>query len=89
MRDLRCFLIGLASAATWPAYLILAAYAVMAAPWPRDLAWPASVVVLGVAGLLFVVNAGQMAFRKGGCPPAQACSPIRPRMSGDDAWQGP
>ena len=66
MRDLRCFLIGLASAATWPAYLILAAYAVMAAPWPRDLAWPASVVVLGVAGLLFVVNAGQMAFRKGG-----------------------
>ena len=66
MRELRRFLIGLASAATWPAYLALAAYAVKAGPWPRDLAWPACVLLLGLAGAWFFLNAGRMAFRKGG-----------------------
>ena len=66
MRELRRFLIGVASAATWPVYLALVAYATKVAPWPRDLAWPTCVLLLGLAGASFVVNAGRMAFRKGG-----------------------
>ncbi|WP_435005315.1 mechanosensitive ion channel domain-containing protein [Tundrisphaera lichenicola] len=66
MREVRRFLIGLGAAAIWPAYLALVAYALMEGPWPRDLAWPASVLMLGLAGSLFVVNSGRMAFRKRG-----------------------
>ena len=66
MRHLRRFSIGLASAATWPAYLALAAYAAKSGPWPRDLAWPACVVLLALAAAAFVVVAGRMAFRNGG-----------------------
>ena len=66
MRALRRLLIGLASAAAWPLYLTLVALATHLAPWPRDLAWPVSVGMLGLAGSLLVVNTGRMAFRKGG-----------------------
>jgi len=66
MRELRRFLIGLASAATWPAYLALVAYLAKVGPWPRDLAWPACVVLLALAGAWFFVVAGRMAFRNGG-----------------------
>jgi small-conductance mechanosensitive channel len=66
MRELRRFLTGLASAATWPLYLALVAYAAKVGPWPRDLAWPACVVLLALAGTWFFVVAGRMAFRKGG-----------------------
>ena len=57
MRELRRFLIGVASAATWPVYVVLLAYAAKVAPWPRDLAWPSSVLLLGLAGGLLVVVA--------------------------------
>ena len=50
MRELRRLLIGLASAATWPVYLALLAYAAKVAPWPRDLAWPSCALLLGLAG---------------------------------------
>jgi small-conductance mechanosensitive channel len=66
MPHLRRFLIGLASAATWPVYLAMVAYAAKAGPWPRDLAWPACAVLLSLAGAWFVVVAGRMAFRNGG-----------------------
>jgi small-conductance mechanosensitive channel len=66
LRELKRLLIGLASAATWPAYLLLVAFAAKVAPWPRDLAWPSCAVLLGLAGGLFVANAGRMAFRKRG-----------------------
>ena len=66
MRELRRFLIGLASAATWPVYVTLVAFAAKAAPWPRDVAWPACVLLLGLAVALFFANAGRMAFGKGG-----------------------
>ena len=66
MRELRRFLIGLASAATWPVYVTLVAFAAKAAPWPRDVAWPTCVLLLGLAAALFVAISGRMAFRKGG-----------------------
>jgi small-conductance mechanosensitive channel len=66
MRELRRLLIGVASAATWPIYLALAAYVAKVAPWPRDVAWPTSWLLLGLAGAFFVVNSGRMALRKGG-----------------------
>ncbi len=66
MRELRRLLLGLASSATWPLYLTLVAYAAKAAPWPRDVAWPASAALLGLAGALLLANVGRMAFGKGG-----------------------
>jgi small-conductance mechanosensitive channel len=66
MRELRRLLIGVASAATWPVYVALLAYAAKVAPWPRDLAWPSCVLLLGLAAALLVANAGRMAFRRGG-----------------------
>ncbi len=66
MRELRRFLIGLASAATWPAYVGLVAFAAKAGPWPRDVAWPMCVLLLGLAAALLLVMVGRMAFRKGG-----------------------
>ena len=75
MRELRRFLIGLASAATWPAYLLVMAYAAKVGPWPRDLAWPACVLLLGLSGALLVANAGRMAFRKGGWAEAVLLAP--------------
>jgi small-conductance mechanosensitive channel len=66
MREVRCFLIGLVSVATWPAYLVLVAYAAKVAPWPRDLAWPAFVLLLWLAGALLVANAGRTALRRRG-----------------------
>ncbi len=66
MRELKRFLIGLASAATWPLYLALVAASTLAGPWPRDLAWPAGLAVSGLASSLFVARAGRMAFGKGG-----------------------
>lgn len=66
MRKMRRLGYGLVSAATWPAYLALVAFAVKSAPWPRDVAWPTFAALLGVAVSLFVMNAGRMAFRAGG-----------------------
>jgi len=66
MRELRRLLMGLASAAAWPLYLALVGYAVKAGPWPRDVAWPASVALLGLAGTLLARNGGRMALRTGG-----------------------
>jgi potassium efflux system protein len=66
MRDTRRFLLGLASASAWPAYLALVAYAAKVGPWPRDLAWPACWLMLAIAATLFFVNTGRMAFRGGG-----------------------
>ncbi len=66
MRKLRRLGFGLVSAATWPVYLALGAFAVKSAPWPRDVAWPTCIVLLGLAAALFVANAGRMAFRSGG-----------------------
>ncbi len=66
MRKLRRLGYGLVSAATWPLYLAVVAFAVKSAPWPRDVTWPSSVVLLGLAASLFVANAGRMAFRSGG-----------------------
>jgi len=66
MRKLRRLGYGLVSAASWPVYLALVAFAVKSAPWPRDVAWPMCVVLLGLAGSLFVANAGRMAFRSKG-----------------------
>jgi potassium efflux system protein len=54
------------SAATWPFYVALLAYAAKVAPWPRDVAWPTCLTLLGFSLALFVVNAGRMAFRRGG-----------------------
>jgi len=66
MRDLRRFLIGLASSAAWPLYLALVAHAAKVGPWPRDLGWPACVVLLWLSGAWLFVVAGRMVFRKGG-----------------------
>ncbi len=66
MRKLRRLGYGLMSAATWPVYLALVAFAVKSAPWPRDVAWPSCIVLLGLAVAWFVANAGRMAFRSGG-----------------------
>ncbi len=62
MRELKCLLIGLASAAAWPSYLALIAASVLAAPWPRELAWPIATAWLGLAASLLVANVGQVAF---------------------------
>ncbi len=66
MREMKRFLIGLASAAVWPGYVLLVAFAAKVAPWPRDVAWPVCVLLLGLAPALFVAIAGRMAFGKGG-----------------------
>lgn len=83
MRELRRLLIGLASAATWPVYLMLVAYAARVAPWPRDLVRPSCVALMVLAGGLFVANAGRMAFRRRGWAeeflhaPADVCRQLR------------
>ena len=66
MKELRRVLIGVASAMTWPIYILLLSYAAWAAPWPRDLAWPACMVLLSLSGSLLVANAGRMACRRDG-----------------------
>ena len=75
MRELKRLLIGLASAAAWPSYLALVAAAAMLAPWPRELAWPASLILLCLAAALLVANAGRMAFGKGGWAEANFAAP--------------
>jgi small-conductance mechanosensitive channel len=83
MKELRRLLIGAASAATWPIYLVLAAYLAKVAPWPRDLAWPSCWLLLGLAAGLFVANSGRMAFRKRGwaeevlLAPCDVCRQLR------------
>ena len=66
MRDLRRLLIGLASAAIWPLYLVLVAFAAKVAPGPAT--WPGrrACSCSGWPAALFVANAGRMAFRKRG-----------------------
>ena len=66
MRELRRLLIGVASAAAWPLYLALVAYAAKAGPGPRDVAWPACVALLALSAALMVLIGGRMAFRSGG-----------------------
>ena len=66
---------GLVSAATWPLYLALVAFAVKSAPWPRDVAWPSCILLLGLAVAWFVANAGRMAFRSGGWAQAELAAP--------------
>ncbi len=75
MRKLRRLAYGLVSAATWPVYLALVAFAVKSAPWPRDLAWPACIVLLGLAVALFVSLAGRVTFRSGGWADADLGAP--------------
>ncbi len=83
MRELRRLLIGLTSTAIWPAYLALLALTARVAPWPRDLAWPSCLLLLGLAAALFVAGAGRMAFRKGGwaeevlLAPREVCRQLR------------
>src|SRR5262245_37492796 len=66
MRTYRTLLLGIISAAIWPSYLALAAYAARQAPWPRGVA-----VVLGATlGLLalgaLAANLIRWAFAPGG-----------------------
>ena len=75
MRKLRRLGYGLVSAAIWPVYLGLVAFAVKSAPWPRDLAWPSCLVVLGLAGFWFIARVGRMAFRDGGWAEADLAAP--------------
>ena len=75
MRKLRRLGYGLVSAAVWPVYLALVAFAVKSAPWPRDLAWPSCMVLLGLAGAWFIARAGRMAFRDGGWAEADLAAP--------------
>jgi potassium efflux system protein len=66
MRDLRRGLIGLALAASWPAYLAMAALVARLGPWPRDLVAPLFVTGLGLAAATFLTSAGRMLFRNDG-----------------------
>jgi small-conductance mechanosensitive channel len=66
MKELRRLLIGMASAATWPLYVALLAFAAKVAPWPRDVAWPSCVFLLFLSLTLFLVNSGRLMFRRGG-----------------------
>jgi potassium efflux system protein len=66
MKELRRLGFGIVSAATWPFYLVLMASTAKVAPWPRDIAWPVCLSLLGASLSLFVVNAGRMALRRGG-----------------------
>ena len=75
MRKLRRLGYGLVSAAIWPVYLALVAFAVKSAPWPRDLARPSCMVLLGLAAAWFVARAGRMAFRDGGWAEADLAAP--------------
>ena len=83
MRKLRRLGYGLLSAAMWPGYLALVAFAVKSAPWPRDVAWPTFAALLGLAAALFVAGAGRMAFRSGGwaaedmATPRDVCRQLR------------
>ena len=75
MRKLGRLGYGLMSAATWPVYLALVAFAVKSAPWPRDLAWPSCMVLLGLAASWFIARAGRMAFHEEGWAAAELAAP--------------
>ena len=49
MRSIRDALFGVASAAIWPAYLGLLAYAARVGPWPRGIARPMCLVLAALA----------------------------------------
>lgn len=66
MRTLKNLLIGVGIAATWPAYLGLAAYAARQAPWPRSVAVPLSAALAFVALASLAANVARWACRSGG-----------------------
>src|SRR5579875_1219831 len=54
VRGLRCLLLGAASAAVWPSYLLLLAYMARQAPWSRNMSVLACAVLIGLALALFL-----------------------------------
>lgn len=61
MHHLRRLYLGMASAAIWPSYLAVLAYAAYVAPWPRDVAWPVAVTAACAAPALFLVTLFRLA----------------------------
>src|SRR4051812_16149666 len=66
MRSIKTFLLGLASAAIWPTYLGLFAYAARQAPWPRSFAIAGASVLLCLALAAFVAGLARGLLRAGG-----------------------
>ena len=61
-RSLKRIVFGLLGAALWPMYLGLAAYAARQAPWPRTVAFPASMMLSMIALATLAVNASHWFF---------------------------
>ena len=66
MRALRTLLLGLSSTALWPAYLLVSAYAVRQAPWPRSFAIASASVLACLALATLVSSLARWLLRPGG-----------------------
>jgi small-conductance mechanosensitive channel len=65
-RGFKRLIFGISGAALWPMYLGVAAYAARQAPWPRSVAFPASMLLAMIALAALVVNASYWFFGSSG-----------------------